>query len=40
MPGGTNFKMDLQLITTNTGTISPTVTIKTYYDTDKLVDYV
>ena len=38
--GGTSFKLDLQLITTNTGTISPTVFIRTYYDTDKLVDYI
>ena len=39
MNGGTTFQLDLELTSTSTaGSISPTVSITSYYDTDKIVD--
>ena len=39
VPASTDFKVELELMSVDTaGTISPTVSIFTYYDTDTLVD--
>ena len=39
VPAATTFAVDLQLQSTSTsGTITPTVSITTYYDTDKIVN--